>query len=243
MKVKIIPPAIFLILFSTQISAKTVNPKPQPKEEELLLCQDEATQFGNGNGKDSVSRKCLDSIKQMAIGTKAMQESADKKSKYFGHRNMLIIDQYTETTIQTNITAGNSTELNAIRALALDEKNQEIAVLEESGDILFFSAKITGNVAPYRIIQHKELSGTSEIIIDVHRDQVIALNEKSKRILFFSRLANIHGREGHKKLNILKTFNAARMDLKNLSLDPEKGELYAYDSNANKTIVIDLKAK
>jgi hypothetical protein len=87
-------------------------------------------------------------------------------------------------------------------------------VLEESGDVLFFSSKITGNISPFRILQDKELVGGSELVIDSLRDQVVVNNKTTKRILFFSRLANVHAREGKQKLGIIKTIDTSLRDLK-----------------------------
>ena len=89
--------------------------------------------------------------------------------------------------------------------MALDPANNEIAVLEKSGDILFFSSIITGNVAPYRILRSKELDGASDLVVDPKADHVVVLNRKSGSVLHFSRKANYLGAECKKNLSLIKS--------------------------------------
>jgi hypothetical protein len=151
-----------------------------------------------------------------------VKESIPAKLKFFGYKNMVIIEKNLGKTIGTNLIAGNYTELKSVRALAYDEKHEEIAVLEESGDILFFSAKITGNVAPYRIIKNKELVGATDLVVDGVKDLVMVNNERSKKVLFLSRLANIHARKGQEKLNISKSIDTSMVEIKDLATDLPK---------------------
>lgn len=201
---------VFLIGTYNTTMAEMVE---RTSEEEIVICQDQAENFGNGKGDDVISKKCMESFKSMAT-SEAVTTSKIMKMKFYGYRNMVLIEKYKKNSIVTEIIAGSSTELKSIRALAFDEKNQEVAVLEESGDVLFFSSKITGNISPFRILQDKELVGGSELVIDSLRDQVVVNNKTTKRILFFSRLANVHAREGKQKLGIIKTIDTSLRDLK-----------------------------
>jgi hypothetical protein len=201
---------VFLIGTYNTTMAEMVE---RTSEEEIVICQDQAENFGNGKGDDVISKKCMESFKSMAT-SEAVTTSKIMKMKFYGYRNMVLIEKYKKNSVVTEIIAGSSTELKSIRALAFDEKNQEVAVLEESGDVLFFSSKITGNISPFRILQDKELVGGSELVIDSLRDQVVVNNKTTKRILFFSRLANVHAREGKQKLGIIKTIDTSLRDLK-----------------------------
>lgn len=238
MKNNLIGILFFIGLGNFVVSAEA--PKAEPKEEDLVVCQDQADNHGNGKGDDYISTKCIDYFKDMASKNFTMKESKLLKMKVFGFRNMLLIEKVKGDKIATEITAGNSTELSTIKALAIDEKNQEIVVLEEDGDVLFFSSKITGNVAPYRILKNKELEGATELAVDSSRDLVVLNNKKNKKILFFSRLANINGRKENQKLDIVKSINTDRMDLKDLSVDPIKQELRAFDESKNQGVGFDL---
>lgn len=227
---------LILLAFFVAIVAKA----ELPNEADIVLCQDQAENFGNGKGDDSVSPNCIESFKKMAP-IAAIKESSELKIKIYGYRNMIIVEEISGSSILTNIIAGSYTELKAIHALTVDEKNREIVVLEESGDVLFLSSKITGNIAPFRIIKHKELTGASELVIDNVKDQVVLINNKTKRILFFSRLANINGRVGKQKLDIIKTIDTPTMELKDISMDFQKSELRAFDISKNKNVIFDLK--
>lgn len=212
-----------------------------PSEGELLVCQDQAESFGNGKGDDHISSKCISHFKMMSINSNAMKESFLVKMKVYGYRNMIFLEKNIEGKVTQEIIAGSSTELNSIQTLAIDEKNKEIAVLEENGNILFFSSKITGNIAPYRVIKHKELEGANDIVVDSERDFVIVNNNKNKRILFFSRLADINGRRKNQSLDIKKSINTSSVEVKNLFLDSQKSELLGFDAMKSKNIVFDLK--
>jgi hypothetical protein len=179
----------------------------QPKETEIIVCQDQAENFGNGKVEDIVSNNCIETFKIMANNSHSMTKSLDKKTTFYGYKNIIIIQHQNSNSISTNIIAGNSTGLEKVKALVIDEKNLEVAVLEESGDILFFSSKITGNVAPYRILHHKELLGTIEISFDNSNNYIIAKNIQTKKLLYFSRLANTNARTGNQKLEILKSID------------------------------------
>jgi hypothetical protein len=201
---------VFLIGTYNTTMAEMVE---RTSEEEIVICQDQAENFGNGKGDDVISKKCMESFKSMAT-SEAVTTSKIMKMKFYGYRNMVLIEKYKKNSVVTEIIAGSSTELKSIRALAFDEKNQEVAVLEESGDVLFFSSKITGNISPFRILQDKELVGGSELVIDSLRDQFVLNNKTTMMILFFSRLANVHAREGKQKLGIIKTIDTSLRDLK-----------------------------
>ncbi|MBC7540671.1 MAG: hypothetical protein H7281_17760 [Bacteriovorax sp.] len=233
---KLITFLFFVGIYNSIIVAST----ELPNEADVVLCQDQAENYGNGKGDDIINQSCIESFKKMAA-PEAKSESKSMKMKFFGYRNTVLIEKYKNNILFTEIIAGNSSELKAIRALTFDEKNQEVVVLDDSGDILFFSSKITGNIAPFRILKHKDLVGACELVVDSTRDQVVVNNKSTKRILFFSRLANFHAREGKQKLVILKSIDTSLIDLKNLSIDLEKSELHGVDSSKNSAIVFNLK--
>ena len=216
------------------------SPLNASTEADLTLCEDQAENYGNGKGDDFITTKCQESTKKMARPS-AIKESKILNSKFYGYKNRIVIEKKTEKTQLTLIIAGSSTELQSVISLSLDEKNQELAALEESGDILFFSTKLAGNIAPLRIIKNKQLVGSSEIIIDSKKDLVLAFNKKEKKILFFSRKANFHGRPGKQKLNIVKTINTSLYELSNLAIDSEHSRLQAFDLSQDTTISFDLK--
>lgn len=233
---------IFILSLSFSFfSLATADAQDISKEAELALCQDQADNFGNGKGDDKISKKCINTFKEMAMANFSAKEFKTTKLKSYGYRNMILVEKKVGTNNVTEIIAGNSTELKAVRSLALDETHQEVAVLEEGGDVLFFSTRITGNTAPFRVLRHKEIEGASELTIDEERNLVALYNKKSKKILFFSRLANLKGRAGDQKLGVVKVLDMRTMNLKNLRIDSTKSEMNLFDENQKKDVVFDLK--
>jgi hypothetical protein len=233
---------ILILLFISSLSSAfaAVNTE-NPTEAEMLLCEDQAQSFGNGKGDDFISDDCKNAFKKMAKPI-AIKESLNLKTKFFGFRNMILIEKKVNTTTSNLIIAGSSTELKSVIALAMDEKNKEIIALEESGDVLFFSAKLAGNIAPFRILKHKDLVGSTELVVDTVKDQIGIYNNKEKKILFFSRLANALGRVGKQKLDVLQSLQTAPYELSDLSIDAEKGELKGFDNAQKKFVVFNLRS-
>lgn len=232
---------LFLFLNFGFYSFTSAGAQDVSKEAELALCQDQADNFGNGKGDDKISKKCINLFKEMAIENSSVKEFNESKLKSYGFRNMILVEKKVGTNIVTEIIAGNSTELKSIRSLALDESHQEVAVLEEGGDVLFFSTRITGNIAPFRVLRHKEIEGASELAIDGERNLVAIYNKKSKKILFYSRLANVKGRIGNQKLGVIKILDMRAMDLNNLRIDSKKSVMSVFDENQKIDVVFDLK--
>jgi len=211
-----------------------------PNEADIVVCQDQAENYGNGKSDDVVAKECLESFKNLAA-KKAIAVNNTLKMKFFGFKNMIIVEKIKNNMVYNEILAGNNTELKSIIALAVDEKNQEIIVLEESGDVLFFTTTLTGNIAPYRILKHKALYGSSEIVFDNLTDQILISNKKSAKIYFFSRLANFNAPKDKQNLKILKTLDTSSTDFSELSLDSEKREIHGMDKILNKKITLPLE--
>ena len=192
---------------------------------EKIVCQDQTENFGNGKGYDIISENCIRSYKLMASAA-AKKESKLLGMKFYGYLNMILVETNLGSTTVTNVITGNSTELKNIISLDYDELNKEIVVLEQSGKISFYSYKITGNVAPFRVLNHVELSGASEVTVDSKRDLVIVNNPISKKVLFFSRLANIHDGKEKQKLEVVKKIDTKSIDPKNVSINYYKSEKF-----------------
>jgi hypothetical protein len=211
----------------------------QPTEQQLDRCEKEGLHFGNGQGKNTISIDCYSHFLK-SLSPEAFKKTSDGKISAYGHRNIVFIQDPHVKSDRQNVIAGIYTELEDVAAVALNEKQKEIAVLEKSGDILFFSSTITGNVAPLRILKNKELSGASDLVINSLKMEVIVLNKKSHEILFFSTLANANGRPGKKKLNLLRSFDNIYGEHMTIDtthqelfvLGPQKDALWVYDLNS-----------
>ena len=190
----------------------------------INMCEKEAERFGNGLGKDRIPFECVE-LMRLAAPVAAVKSSADGKVIAFGHRNIVFIKQ----NDKVSVIAGNYTELEEILGLAIDDVNQEVAVLDQKGDVRFYSSYITGNVAPLRVIKHKDLEGAVDLVIDTKNDEVIVLNKIHRSLVFFSRLANYHGPEKIKRMKILRKIEKLQA-FESLSIDTDNQIIMSLDA-------------
>ncbi len=225
---KIILP-LFLICFTAVADDKL-----------LSNCEEQGNSFGDGRGASKIQAICVETYKKMASAN-SNKKNQDGQMLAFGHKNIVFIERPDKKgQKRTDVIAGLNTNLEMIVALAIDEKNNEIAVLEKSGDILFFSTTIMGNVAPFRILKSPDLFGATDIAIDTKNDQVVVINNSKNSILFYSRLANINAREGKKKLEMIRKIDDTSGSLQKIAIDEEKQELSVFDQKNEKVLVYKL---
>ncbi len=203
------------------------------------ICDKEARSFGDGSGKDSISKECESYIRSGATAHQRVRGALSGIS-VSGHGNILIVDDPKTKIKGQNLIAGKYTELDDLRALALDEKNREIIALNGNGDVLFYSAVLTGNVAPRRILRHKELDGAVSLAVNPRLDQLLALNPKKSEILVFSRKGNVDAPEGKKHLSVLKVFSG--VDGEFLLVDDQGEDLFVIAPATGVVTVVDLKS-
>lgn len=209
-------------------------------DQEVSFCEKEGARYGDGSGKDKIPFECEDVFLKLSR-PEAFKRSSDAKIVVFGHKNIIFIKNPMIRIYPQNVIAGSATELTNIVAIAIDEKNNEIAVLEESGDVLFFSSLITGNVAPLRIIKNKNLYGARDIIINSDKNEIIVLNKLNKELLFFSRLGNIHAPEGKRNLHLIK--NVENVNGEMMALDIKRQDLFILRSTRDSYSVFNLRKK
>jgi hypothetical protein len=219
-----------IITLSLLVSFSTVY----SSEDRLSFCEKEGENFGNGQGRDVIPYECVGLFKKSAP-LEAVKISPSGQIIAYGFRNIVFIKQ----NERMRIIAGSYTELEEIVALAIDEKNQEVAVMNKKGDVLFYSSRITGNVAPLRVLKHKDLHGASDLVINSKRNEVLILNKASRSLLFFSRMANHNAPEKLKKLNILRIVRNL-VAHESVSVDAEHGELFTLNIIKNSIYVFDL---
>jgi hypothetical protein len=88
---------VFLIGTYNTTMAEMVE---RTSEEEIVICQDQAENFGNGKGDDVISKKCMESFKSMAT-SEAVTTSKIMKMKFYGYRNMVLIEKYKKNSVVT----------------------------------------------------------------------------------------------------------------------------------------------
>lgn len=203
-------------------------------EASMNICIKEGQDFGNGRGKNEIQSDCEELFRK-AANLEAVKTSESGKISVFGFRNII----FNKQNDKTKINAGSQSKLDDVAALAIDEANQEIGVLNKKGDLLFFSSEKTGNVAPFRILKHEVLTGAKDVMINSKKDEVIVFNQLKQSLVFFSRLANNHGRAKHKKLTVLRVIRNLT-GVESVTLDGEHQELFTFDIIKNRIQVFSL---
>lgn len=204
-------------------------------EDRISLCEKEGEKYGNGLGLNVIPTECFELFRK-AASLEAIKTSESGKILVFGHRNIIFIKQ----NEKTHVLAGRYTELDEVMAVAIDEPNKEIAVLDKKGDVLFFPLQIPGNVAPYRVLKHKDLNGATDLVINSRKNEVIIFNKSTESLLFFSRQANYFGRENQKKLTILRIIRNL-VGCEGITIDGEHQELFTLDTIKNTIQVFALQ--
>jgi hypothetical protein len=202
------------------------------------LCEKEATLFGNGSGKDHIPEECLSGLEKKT-NAYTFRKSLDGEFTVQGHKNIISINDPKTKVNGQNVISGKSTNLEEITALAIDEVNKEIAVIDGARDVFFFSSSIIGNVAPLRTVKSQDLEGAVDLVINPKKGQLIVLNPATRQIIIISRLANIFALEGRRKLDILKRIG--NVDGQYLTMDPEKQELFVINIKTGSILAWDLE--
>lgn len=204
---------------------------------ETAMCEKEASKFGDGSGRDSIPSECAEHFLKK-VSPKLKKISKDGLVTIYAYKNIIFIKDPNSKVKGQNVIAGKYTELENIQAITLDEANKEIVVLEENQDILSFSSVITGNVAPKRILKHKELEAASDLLI--YKKHIIVLAEKNNEIIFFNREANIHAPEEKKFLSPVRTIR--NVSGSGMQVNDESEELIVIDPPKKSQSIFDLKA-
>ena len=182
-------------------------------------CQFQASNYGDGSGKDFIDPKCID-IFETRASTNAVKVNTTGNKKIIGHKNIIFIKDMQDPKARVLIYAGNFTNLQGITAVTFDETNNEIAILDSVlGRVLYFSSIIDGNVSPLRDLSSDLLLSANDLAINPKKDEVIILNNSLEKILVFSRLSNTAGRKNKKKQDLVSGIDALGSDLLSLEID------------------------
>ena len=116
-------------------------------------CVEQNKLYGDEKNHVNVSSECANKLKALAT-PEAVKTSLDLKTKVWGHKNLIIVSRTNDKDqVTTTYITGKYTKLENIQALAIDLENDEVAVLDsENGRVMYYSLTITGNVAPFRVL-------------------------------------------------------------------------------------------
>ena len=189
-------------------------------------CSNQLSSLGDGSGKSFVHSSCYEILKSK---TNEKTIFTNEVIEIIAHKNSFYVKDLISN--RELVTAGRFTELKNIIAMDYNEAHKEIAVLEkDSGDILFFSSVITGNVSAFRTIRTEQLVGASDL--KVFKNEVYVLNSKDNTLLVYSRLANYFGRKDYKKLELLRSYN--HLPTKSNSISLENNVIILLDKEGSK---------
>ncbi len=145
-------------------------------------CDQQISSFGDGKGNDYIEKSCIKEVKENSV--------ISNHPELFGSGGLLIF--------RDKIFAGEYTTLSAIKSLSYQKRREEIAVLD--GDrILIFSAKLSGNVAPLRILESSHIFNAYKVELT---EKLIKIYQEEE-ILSFSANANSLQRKGKKEDKLL----------------------------------------
>jgi hypothetical protein len=166
-------------------------------------CEKEARTFGDGSGPARIEPECRQ-LWMKAVALSANRLSADGKLTAIAHRNLIFLIPTDPRLHPVRVLAGEYTQLDDVVAVAFNRPAEELAVLEASGDVAIYSTRITGNVAPLRVLRAPETEGATDVAVDVARKEVVVYNPRRRGIYQFPLSANIHGREPLKAIKPTK---------------------------------------
>jgi hypothetical protein len=203
-------------------------------------CHKEAQEYGDGHGNDSISLFCINLISSKAKNN-LRAFSSSGKIKVTGLSNAIMIEKISgDSKITVDFIAGKSTGLNNIKAISIDEVNEEIIVLDND-KILFFSSIITGNVSPYRVLSNEELTNSSDIDYIPHNQSVAVFSKSKGKVFLYSRKANVAAPKGKRFLSPIETVNLNFNGNVELSVNSIDSKLYILDRETETLYSKDLK--
>ena len=184
-------------------------------------CEKEARAFGDGSGPALITPGCRDLWVSQA-GPGAHRRSEDGALTAIAHRNLIFLVPTNPKAHPVRVLAGEYTLLHDAVAVAFNRSAEELAVLEASGDVAIYSTRITGNVAPLRVLRANELEGAADLAVDEKAREIIVHNPKRRGIYHFNLAGNIHGREAKTGLRPIRRVEGLS-DRGKLARDPASG--------------------
>lgn len=207
-------------------------------------CFDQAKQYGKGQSKSdqTIAPDCIQKVIDLA-GANARRFSESGGFQAFGYANVLVVKKLNPLVERT--IAGTSTELQNIKATAVDDLNDEVFVYDDVKKSVFvFTAAMGGNLAPLRTLQLDGLNGVVSIAVDPKRGELFVALEKE--VAVFSRLANKDGKRSENSQTELRRLTGPQTGLSKISgitVNSQTGNLFVRDSADNKVSVFEIDNK
>lgn len=204
--------------------------------------------LGTGLG-DVVDADCARHILR-GSGVLARKQSSDGKVSAFGHGSLLyfrMADTAAPKGWTQHLITGDQTELGEIRALSLNTKDREVAVIDDSHPdrILTFTYQYgSGNIAP-RPMQDQTLEGVLDLAYDSEHDVIFAANPSRSSVLVLNRLAHAGHPDPEARRAVKAELKGPRTGLsrpRSVTFVSETQELVVVDAKDNRILVFDAGA-
>ncbi len=194
------------------------------EDQSVSQCSLASSKYGDGKSKQSIPEICYTLYKSKS-STLARKVHGKSGLEVAGYKDMIFIEDK-----KISVIAGKNTLLEDIIALDIDEKNNAIVVLERRGDVLTFNLSISGNVSPIRVLRSKQGIGSSNVVVDEKKEQIILLSSKAKKAYSFARLGNAFARPEKRNIDVKKETSGVEM----FNIKKETGEVELLDINGKK---------
>ena len=211
------------------------DPASAEDESRLRQCEQELRSFGTGNGPSSVSPECFAPWSR-AAAPGGFRQLADRSLVVAGRGGAILFRHPTGalTPPTQEVIAGARTGIVDVRALAIDSEHGELFVLNRVGadslQILVFSLRLPGNVAPLRILAGPALGGVVALALQSARGELVLADGRGAKIVTVSRMA--WGALGGEKAPLLRELTGHRTGLNSptaVAADPISDEIYVAD--------------
>jgi hypothetical protein len=207
-------------------------------------CEIQAGKYGDGTGRSRIPGSCFDDYYSLA-NPAAKRSSPDGLIHAFGHGGILysIIKDPSQGRETRNIIAGGQTGLSRIAAIAIDERHQELFVLDQnpkSGAILVFPASFSGNLAPIRRIPLKNAEKATALHVHPERGEIV-VSFADQGLTVFRIQADIDGRRPENEVTPLAKLpvNTQKItSIQDLCIDETKPEILALDPDKKRVAVL-----
>ncbi len=203
-----------IVLLFNSVSAQEGEVVASSLNDCLLIAAD----YGDGQGHDVIPTICQNFVEQAALPSTRAQ---DDVYKVYGFKSLIFIErQLDDGRISKSALAGEFTTLKEIKALSIDNFNNEVAVYD-AGDkkVKYFSLIITGNVAPFRELQTEKIENITSIAVNPKNGLIVLHKSQEGEVLVYSREGNIHAPQERRFIGLLAHKNGLPAGISSLSFE------------------------
>jgi hypothetical protein len=224
------------------------------RAESLDECMTQAESYGNANGPSSIDSLCAERARDHSNGLRLVVLSPGRSYAY-GYGNFLAFHEYGVATPGSKVPvipkadfiAGSATLLKSVAALASNRDGSVVAVLDrQSKEVLFFNAKLPGNVAPIKVLQAPELANAVALAWWPEAGELILSTGRSGRIVIVPDQEAARALSNEHKVRSFRSIEGSATGLiapLGLALDVSNGELWVADPASNRVSAFSVRGR